>query len=102
VIGPDSAHLEASDVKSAVRVQEIRSFLLAGHDSLGDGKKCTARLRRFHAATAPMEELDPVILLERLDLTRDGRLADVENLGGGREATLGSDRVKGSQLGIDH
>ena len=50
-------------------------------------------------ARAANEQLRPELVLETLDLAADGRLGDVQLVGGGAEAERPRDRFEGAQVG---
>ena len=58
--------------------------------------------RELHAASAPVEQADAVTDLERLHLSRQGRLAHAAGAGGARKTARLGDEVEGAELGQVH
>jgi hypothetical protein len=69
-----------------------------GQDAPGSGGDRLAGLGRHDAATRALEELGSQLLLEPLDLVREGRLGDVKLLGGAGEVAMAGDRLGVDQL----
>ena len=67
-------------------------------DLLAHGEQVLARVRQFQAMAAAMEEGDPVILLERLQLAGDGRLGHIQEIRSLGEAAGGGDGMESAQL----
>jgi hypothetical protein len=61
-------------------------------------QKAPAGLGQHHSRGAPVEEQHAELVLQRLDLGGEGRLADVQPFGGPREVRKFGDREEAAQL----
>jgi hypothetical protein len=71
-------------------------------DGFGVGEQSLARRRQQHPRWRALEQRHAEIALERLDLARDGRLAEVHRLGGTRQVAELGHRHEGLELGQVH
>ncbi len=94
----DRADARAADDFAADRARMAAQRLRAGDDALGVGQELAPGRRQHHAARRPLEQRDAELVLQRLDLRADGRLADVQLLGGPRQLAEFGDRRKAAQL----
>src|SRR5688572_9579680 len=83
-------------------VQVVGRLLLVGEQATGDVQKAAAGLGELNAPTAPDEQFDAELVLQRLHLRGDGGLADAEFARRGREAAASRHGMEGAELGVPH
>lgn len=95
---PDRSDPQRADHGAAARLEEVHGLRLELEDAARDREKRVAGLGQGDLAGKAVKELDAVMLLERADLGRDRRLADVERACGAGEAQMLGDRVERPEL----
>src|SRR5690349_10878547 len=89
-------------LQAARLVEVVGCLLLVGKQSSRDVEQPTAGFRQLDAPAAAHEQLHAELLLQRLHLGCDRRLADAELARGDGEAQALSHCMEGSELGMPH
>jgi hypothetical protein len=91
-------HLHVAAERPALAGDALAQLVRLVEDAHGVGERRLAGARQTHAALATDEERLAQLLLERLDLVADGRLRQVQPLGGTGEVEGLGDHAKGTEL----
>lgn len=102
VEGADRRQPQMSDGQLATGLHQILGLFMQAHDAAAQIEQRCTGIRQLHPTSATDQQLDPIAVFQLFDLSGDGRLADVQSLGGGGETTVLGDGMKRAELRKDY